>query len=530
MLLLPWLEKIPDLHSSRKHKKLLLYPAVVVLIIVLILIGSKIGKKELPIESEQINNSEWQNSIAVLPFLDLSPEKDQEYFCDGMTEQILTNLARLNKLKVIARTSVMKFKDTQKTIPEIGKELNVQNILEGSIRKFGNRLRVTVQLVKAEDGSHIWAEDYDGEYTDLFTIQDEISKAIADTLFEKLSANEVDVIKSNQVVNLQAYEYYLKGEYLHRNKFWSSSSFEDFKDSEQMFLKAIELDSLYAPSYAGLVDLYNTYWNTQVLDEEERQKYLNLQEKYISIAYNLDPESADVNRVIGWVYSARNEIDKKIEYIKKAVILDGNDPENIRALGIFYDNIGLKNLAAKFYDRCLKLDPYDAKYYYYLANIYFHLGQFQKAKSEFQKALVLEPNDARFLLRYTLLLFHMKEFKEMEVLCSKYNQLYPNTADNRFLNAVLFVKNGEKEKALNVDMHSENKMLIYLYLKMSEEALQSMENYSERTKESERSNYIDLKNNPVFEFLRSDSRFQEMLAKHKILYDENLLKYGDIDI
>jgi len=527
---LDWMEEVPDFFSKKRKKRIFqlvtLFVTVVLLTFTIIQFQNKINLSK----TSRAENGNWQHSIAVLPFTDLSPEKDQEYFCDGMTEQILTNLARLNSLKVIARTSVMKFKSTHKTIPEIGKELNVQNILEGSIRKFGDNLRITVQLIQASDGSHIWAEEYDCKYKQLFVVQDDISRSIADALYNKLTQIETDLIKTKRPVNLEAYEYYLMGEHLHRNEYWSTVSIKDFRDSEKMFLKAIELDPRYAPSYAGLVDLYNTFWNTQNLEKEDKEKYLKLQEKYISIAFKLDPNSADVNRVMGWVHGAKNETEKKFKCMKKAVKLDANDPENMRALGIIYDNIGLKNEALKYYDRCIKLDPIDAKYYYYFGNIYFNMGRLQQAKAGFQKALELEPNDPKYLLRYIWLLFVKNEYQEMDNPGAKFLQLSTNDTDNLFINALQYLKNNETEKALALNLSQENKMYIFLYLKMKEKALQALEINFERVQKNDRSDFLILENNPSYDFLRNDKRFQEIRTKHKKLYDENMTKYGNFDI
>jgi serine/threonine protein kinase len=189
-----------------KSSKTVIMSVTVLSILILIVAGYFIL-----IQRGEKNVSEWENSIAVLPFADLSPEKDQEYFCDGMTEQIITNLTKLNGLKVIGRTSVMKFKNTKKTLPEIGKELNVTHILEGSIRKYGNSIRVTAQLINTEDGSHLWAEDYDRELENTFTIQDNISENISGVLLQKLSVEEVTEAKSQKPQNIEAWEYYLKG-------------------------------------------------------------------------------------------------------------------------------------------------------------------------------------------------------------------------------------------------------------------------------------------------------------------------------
>jgi TolB-like protein len=149
-------------HPAKRSKPVIMSVAILSILILIVAGYYFIFEPDKP----EITNAipiKWENSIAVLPFADLSPEKNQEYFCDGMTEQIITNLSKIKRLKVIARTSVMTYKNTDKQIPQIGKELNVSHILEGSIRKFGNQIRVTTQLINTEDGSHLWADDFDRE-------------------------------------------------------------------------------------------------------------------------------------------------------------------------------------------------------------------------------------------------------------------------------------------------------------------------------------------------------------------------------
>ena len=244
--------------ASKKRFKSFLLPAAIVSIVMLIILVY------LLIPWSEESASEWENSIAVLPFADLSLNKDQEYFCDGITEQIITNLSKLKVLKVIARTSVMPYKDTKKKIPEIGKELNVVNILEGSVSRFGDRLRVTAQLVKSEDGSHLWADNYDYgfEIDSIFAIYDDISEKIADELLRKLSLEERAEILSKRPTNLEAYNYFMQANFYHYKKMMGVGGDEqDFETSEQLYLKAIELDPDYAPYYANLTDLYNSYFN-----------------------------------------------------------------------------------------------------------------------------------------------------------------------------------------------------------------------------------------------------------------------------
>jgi len=259
----------PDSKRSKRIKQYAVLVAILIIIVATYFIVTKILPKE-ETEFKKKAESKWENSIAVLPFVDLSPEKDQEYFCDGMTEQIISNLTRLKKLKVIARTSVMKFKNTNKTIPQIGSELNTAYVLEGSLRKAANQIRITAQLINVKDGFHLWSDDYTRELKNIFDIQDDISGKIGNALLEKLSIKETTAIKTKRPANLEAYNYYLRGLHYHEKKYWQEiyiskeKAQKIFNIAEQMFKKAIELDPDYALSYAGLADLYDSYSHSQV--------------------------------------------------------------------------------------------------------------------------------------------------------------------------------------------------------------------------------------------------------------------------
>src|SRR6266853_3730169 len=190
------------------------------------------------------------SSIAVLPFADLSPEKDQEYFCDGMTEEIIDALSKIGGIRVVARTSTFSFKGKQQDIREIGKKLNVAAVLEGSVRKDGNRLRVTAQLNSVADGYHLWSETYERELKDVFAVQDEISRSIVDTLQVKLARGRTSpLVKPPE--DLAAYDLYLQGRY-----HWSRWRTEGAEKSTHYFEQAIARDPKYAAAWAGLADSY----------------------------------------------------------------------------------------------------------------------------------------------------------------------------------------------------------------------------------------------------------------------------------
>ncbi len=255
-------------------------------------------------------------------------------------------------LKVIARTSVISYKDTKKKIPEIGKELNVANILEGSVSRFGDRIRVTAQLVQSKDGSHLWADNYDYgfEIDSIFTIYDDISEKIAEELLRKLSLEERAEILSKRPTNIEAYNYFMQANFYHYKKMIEvGGDQQDFETSEQLYLKAIELDPDYAPYYANLTDLYNSYYNIYAETDEEKDEYLKLQEKFLKKALEIDPNYSEVQDAKGFVHRAKRELEEEFECRKTAIQLNPNSSSSIENLSQFYMDRGLINLGYKIF-------------------------------------------------------------------------------------------------------------------------------------------------------------------------------------
>ena len=201
---------------------------------------------ELRVALEQISAkpAEQQPSIAVLPFANMSADKENEYFSDGLAEEILNLLAKIPGLKVIARTSAFAFKGKNEDIRKIAETLGVSNVLEGSLRRAGNRIRVTAQLINATDGTHLWSERYDRDMTDIFAIQDEIGQAISEALKVRLAPRA-------QTVNIEAYQNYLKGQY-----YRARNTPESLAKAKECFEQALAIDPNYAPAYSGLAEYY----------------------------------------------------------------------------------------------------------------------------------------------------------------------------------------------------------------------------------------------------------------------------------
>jgi len=194
----------------------------------------------------------YSNSIAVLPFVNMSPDAENEYFCDGLSEELLNALAKIDDLKVAARTSAFSFKGTNTNVNEIGRALNVKTVLEGSVRKSGNRLRITAQLVNASDGYHLWSERYDREMKDIFDVQDEITVAVVDALKVKLFGEEKAAVLKRHTRNPEALEFYLRG-----LSYFTRFTPEYFQKAIESFDQAIAIDPNYASAYAGLAESYS---------------------------------------------------------------------------------------------------------------------------------------------------------------------------------------------------------------------------------------------------------------------------------
>ena len=304
---LPWLDKKLKPKSTKKFSKTTIWSAIISFFVVVMIVTYTFRDNFTetdPSISKAIPVVQWDNSIAILPFSDLSPEGDQDWFCDGMTEQIISNLANLPRLKVISRTSVMKYKGTTKSISQIGRELNVAHILEGSVQKLGDRIRVVAQLIGTKDDFHLWAETYDREYKELFSLQDDISHSIASNLLSGFKSEDYKDIKIVRPKNTDAYEYLQKGNFYHE-KLFTEFDLTDWKTAENMYKKAIDFDPYFADSYARLANLYNSYYMKIARSDAEKSNYMMLQEVFIDSAYHLDSTSANVLVAKGWIHRAK---------------------------------------------------------------------------------------------------------------------------------------------------------------------------------------------------------------------------------
>ena len=324
-------------------------------------------------------------SIAVLPFQDMSAKKDQEYFCDGITEEIINSLSKALNLKVIARTSSFAYKGRYEDIREIGKKLDVENLLEGSLRKEGDQLRITAQLVRASDGTHLWSERYDCNMKDVFTIQDEISKAIVDNMKIKLLGEDKEVIGKHYTENPDAYNLYLKGRY-----YCEMMTIDGLEKAFELFEKSLGEDPDYALAYTGLATIYwyKTYWgNVQPNNLYPKAK------EYTDKALEIDDSLAEAHSMLGcinmnyfwnWKLAEKN--------FKQALKLNPN-----LAASHFYYSILLtftrrKEAALSEVKQAQKLDPLSGYINGLASFIFYSAGKYDEADEIAKMTIAMHPN------------------------------------------------------------------------------------------------------------------------------------------
>ena len=301
---------------------------------------------------QKSQSSEKSKFIAVLPFHPITNSEEDKSFAEGIHDDILTQLSKISELQVIARTSVLHYRNTQKTIKEIAGELGVGVVLEGSTRRNGNMIRITAQLIDAETEKHLWADTYDRPYNDIFAIQSDVAQKIASALQIKLAKEELRSIQTKPTENLQAWEYFQKGKY-----YWNFSiSYEDNLKAAKMFEKACELDTNFGLSYAWQAIVYTVlYSQTLYLNKDT---LLNRYNKAIARAIELAPQIPEINIARGKYFKIiKNDLNNAIKEIETANIKRPNDIDVIYQMSLLMNSKGDREEALKLAERVHELDP-----------------------------------------------------------------------------------------------------------------------------------------------------------------------------
>ncbi|HEU4341406.1 MAG TPA: tetratricopeptide repeat protein [Candidatus Binatia bacterium] len=323
-------------------------------------------------------------AIAVLPFQNMSSDPDNEYFSDGMTEEILTRLSKIRELKVASRSTVFRYKGKGIDPRDVGRELGVGSVLEGSVRKLGTRLRITAQLINASDGFHLWSEAYDRNLDDLFAIQDEVSESIAQALRINLTEAEKAKLSAIPTQSIEAYDYYSRGRHL----FYQYTR-GGHQAAIEMYLKALELDPNYALAYAGLSVCYAQFINR---GWDENPNWLSKAEEAALKALGIDQRLPEAHFALGYVYEMKEEWDKEEGAMRRVLLLDPNHAHAHDSLGdVYYHRDQLKEAIFE-YQTALRLDPFHPRAPIQLAATYEKAGQYRAAIAQLQRTSELLPD------------------------------------------------------------------------------------------------------------------------------------------
>jgi adenylate cyclase len=473
--------------------------------------------------------------IAVLPFSSMSPDPSDEYFADGITEELISTISKISSLQVIARTSVIRYKGGSKSIEEIGRELKVGTILEGSVRKDGEKLRITAQLIDSQDSRHLWSETYDREFKDVFAIQSDISQTVAESLRVRLLEGEKERILKEPTKSTDAYMLYLKGrQALHdRTK-------EGMEKAIDLFEKSIQIDPSYALAYSGLSDAFFLiqYWGYLDGQAETYPKAEAAAKQALAIDENLAEAHASMSSVFAWKYYDYVRAEKEV---KRAIELDPSYAYAHQSYGIDLVWLGRFDEALRELRTAFRLDPvsyipelYIARITFFrgqyesaleqygelvkrhesrahwiipdIAGIYFFKGDYEKATSEMRRAVELSPPEERqswergYLLQ--LALINAKKGKtdeSMKIL----KEIEPKVAEGEI-----------SDPGISLDIAS-----VYLALRKNDQAFQWLERAYMKHE------FIQpLKVHPIFNDFRSDPKFVAFLKKIGLMTSEEALQ------
>ena len=365
------------------------------------------------------------DSVAVLPFVNLSSDKENEYFSDGLAEDLIAALTKFEGLQVASRTSSFAFRGKNDDIRKIGEQLNVRRVLEGSVRKSGNRLRITAQLVNVEDGYQLWSETFNRQLEDVFEIQDEISQNISKALRLILSKPQQGAGIAEPTDNVEAYDHYLRG-----RRYFHQFRRQGYEFAVQMFHRAIELDSNYARAYAGVADCHSllyTYWETtpehlKAADEASRKaialapnqaearvsrglceslsKHYGAAEQEYETAIQLDPTLFEAQYFYGRMCLAQGKLSEAAEHFEAACRLRPDDYQAPGHLGSIYaglgrtaDSVAACEFSLKVFEKHLALNPDDARALYLGAVTLCQLGRTEQGLQWASRALAIDPHE-----------------------------------------------------------------------------------------------------------------------------------------
>jgi non-specific serine/threonine protein kinase len=457
-----------------------------------------------------------EKSIVVLPFDDLSPDKDNEYFSDGLTEEIISDLSMIQNLLVISRSSAMTYKGTKKKIKEIGRELKVQYALEGSVRKAGNNLRITAQLIDAINDTHLWVKKYSGTLDDVFDIQEKVSRSIVDALKVKINPKEDRRIAERPIENVKAYEYYLKA----RQEYWRLNE-ESLKRAQKFLEEGLEIVGENELLYVAMGWIRFQYVSAGI-DVDEL--HLAKAEEYAQKALALNPSSSHAYALIGTIHEQRGNIQEAGNNLKKAIEIDPNNTEALMMLAFVYSIAGKGYAARPITKHLMSIDSFTPSNYF--GPIWLHIseGEFDLSLKSCRRAFELDSKNPGIRLCMAWVLAMNNLYEELQKIADLMIKDSPQAVFTTAIRSLQYALQGQKQKTIET-ITSDLKNLaqtdhIFSYflancfalIKEKEMALDWLETAVKKG----RIDYPFLKEyDPFLENIRSEPRFKKLMERVK---------------
>ena len=451
-------------------------------------------------------------SIAVLPFADMSPAKDQEYFSDGLAEQLINDLTKVSGLKVIGRSSSFQFRGKNEGMRDVGRKLGVANILEGSVRREGNRVRITAELIKADDGFQLWSQTYDREIKDIFAVQDEIALATTEALQLKLLGGNGQPLSSNlHSTNPEAYQAYLQANYF----IGRGRGKEDLGKALAYADTAIKLDEKYAPAWAVRASVQNKMAEVELTEVTEGYRSARNDAER---AIELDPTSASA-----YLALATNQIDYDWDWdaantwLTKAAALEPGSTEILRVRSNLSWALGNLDQAINLREQAVALDPLRADSFLDLGYLLYVAGRYDRAQAELQKALDLNPQAA--FGHFFLGLILISEGNPKQALAEIEKE--PNEWGKLTSQALVYHELGREQDSnaalveLIAKHHSDSAFQIAQVYAFRGESDKSFE-WLERAYQQRDTGLTEIKTDPLLKTLRHDQRFPLLLTRMRL--------------
>jgi TolB-like protein/Tfp pilus assembly protein PilF len=452
-------------------------------------------------------------SIAVLPFENLSEEKGNAYLADGIQEEILTRLAKIADLKVISRTSTQQFQSKPANLPEIAKQLGVANILEGSVQRSADQVRVNVQLIKAATDAHLWADTFDRKLTDIFAVESEIATAIAETLQAKLTGSEKTAITRRPTANPEAYELYLKGRF-----FWNKRTGADFRTAIEYFNQALSKDPGYALAYAGLADSYSLL---EVFGAASPADSMPQAKAAAKKALELDGTLAEAHTSLATVLKSYDfDFEQSLQEYERAIQLNPNYANARHWYGELLGGMGRFDEGIAELKRAQQLDPLSLIINADVGEVYSWARRYDEAIVQFRKTIEMDP---RFYYAHWNLGIAWQSKGQLNEAIAEYRKALELNDDPYVLGLLgqAYARTGQREEAQRIlarlseeaksrYVHAYSFALMYLALGDKERAIDEMERaYRERAG----SDINSIKVDPMLDDLRGNPRFEALVQK-----------------